>query len=160
MSVLKIEKLDPYSTAKSFRHELYEHVLLAWETDRVQTDSDRFSKKMVWDKLNLELVSKRKIADVEEEFNKRGQKNKNTCEILVFYCKGKTYESLFKSLRDVVAHGHYGSLKQGWISIRHVYQGPRDKKPTVRIFGTCKTTTLKKLITFLDLASALDKENR
>ena len=147
---------DPHSISATLRHQLYDHVLLAWETKRVQINAARFNKKAISEQCGLDVVGKKKLNEIEQQLHQRGVQNKSRQEQIVFYYKDTCHHSLFKSLRDVVAHGHYGQPQSGWVSIFHCYQGPRDKKPRVRIFGQCKVNTLKNLIQFLDTASTLE----
>lgn len=126
---------NPQAISAVLRHQLYDHVLLAWETKQVQINPARFNKKAISEQCGLEVVGKKKLADVEQQLGQRGVQNKNRQEQIVFYYKDSGHQSLFKSLRDVVAHGHYGQPQNGWVSIFHRYQGSRDKYPRVRIFG-------------------------
>ncbi|MFH6563282.1 hypothetical protein [Aeromonas caviae] len=151
---------NPQTIRAALRHQLYDHVLLAWETKQVQINSARFNKKAISEQCGLELVGKKKLAEIEQQLGQRGVQNKNRQEQIVFYYKDSCHQSLFKSLRDVVAHGHYGQPQNGSVAIFHCYQGPRDKQPRVRIFGQCKVSSLRKLIRFLDTASTLDEPKK
>lgn len=138
--------LNPYSLPATFRAYVYDDVVLAKETKRVDIITSIFSKKTLGNDCGLYVLKLEKLSDIQ----RRDLGTWSTDEFLIFYSEGRGYECLFKRLRDTFAHGHYEQRKRGWITIRHRYKGHREKVENTRVFGNLKITTLKKLITFLD----------
>lgn len=138
--------LRPYQAPADFRAYVYDAVVLAWETQRVDIISATFNKKALEKECGLYVLRLDKLSDVQW----RDQSTWSTDEFLIFYNDGRGYECLFKRLRDTFAHGHYWQNKRGWITIRHRFQGLREKVASTRAFGNLKITTMKKLVSFLD----------
>lgn len=142
---------DPYHAPADFRAYVYDAIVLAWETQRVNIISDTFSKKLLESECGLYVLRLDKLGDVQW----RDQGALSIDEFLIFHNDGRGYECLFKRLRDTFAHGHYWQSKRGWITIRHRYQGVREKMENTRAFGNLKITTLKKLVAFLGTSTSL-----
>ncbi len=145
--------LNPFDVPKALRNYLYDHVMLAWETDQVSIIPAVFSKKDLHTSLGLRVEMVRKILEVE----KRSTSSWGPDEFLVFYGDGKGNASLFKHLRNAFAHGDYGLEKRGWITIWHRYKGPRDKRETTRLYGRLRQTTLKQLVGYLDQSNTSER---
>lgn len=143
------QTLTPYDTPADFRAYVYDAIVLAWETQRVDINSNVFNKKILERACGLYVLRLEKLSDVQRRYQETWLSN----EFLIFYNEGKGYECLFKRLRDTFAHGHYVQSIRGWITIRHRYQNPREKVENTRAFGNLKITTLKKLVVILDQAS-------
>lgn len=150
---MKSHLLNPFDVPKAFRNYLYDHVMLAWETDQVSIIPAVFSKKALHTALGLRVEMVRKLLEVE----KRSTSSWGTDEVLVFYGDGKGYESLFKHLRNAFAHGDYGLEMQGWVTIWHRHKGTRDKRETTRLYGRLRQTTLKQLVGYLDQSSTPER---
>lgn len=147
----KLFTLNPFDVPKAFRYYLCDHVVLAWEKDRCLIVSSAFSKKKLNESINLRVEMVRNLSEVEQ----RSMAPWGCGEFIIFYGKGRGYEILFKRLRDVIAHGHYGLDKRGWITIWHQYKGFGDKVEATRLFAKLRQSKLKKLIGFLDQSSHL-----
>jgi len=139
-------QLNPFDVPKTFRNFLYDHVVLAWETDQVLIIPNDFRKNIVSITVGLRVEKLRKVSDVEQ----RSSSNWGPDEFLVFHGDGQGYESIFKRFRDSFAHGHYGLEKRGWITICHRYKGRGEKRETNRLYARLRQTTLKRLIGYLD----------
>lgn len=142
--------LNPYCAPADFRAYAYNEIILAWETKRVNIITSTFNKKTLESECGLYVLRLDKLSDVQW----RDQGAWSTDEFLIFHNDGRGYECLFKRLRDTFAHGHYWQIKRGWITIRHRYQGVREKMENTRAFGSLKIATLKKLVAFLDAANS------
>jgi len=138
-----------YNLPATFRAYVYDEVILAWETERVNIISSTFDKKMLHSSCGLDVLMLATLAEVQL----REQDALSTGEFLIFLRTDNGYAGLFKRLRDTFAHGHYGANEQGWVTIRHRYKGPKDKLENTRAFGKMKIATLKKLVSFLDTAA-------
>ncbi len=143
--------LSPYCAPADFRAYVYDAVVLAWETKRADIISSTFNKKSLESECGLYVLKLDKLRDVQW----RDQCTWPPSEFLIFYNDGRGYECLFKRLRDTFAHGHYWQSKRGWVTIRHRYQGSRDKVANTRAFGNMKIATLKKLVVFLSTSTSL-----
>ncbi|NOT98523.1 MAG: hypothetical protein HOO97_05450 [Sideroxydans sp.] len=141
--------LSPYHAPADFRAYVYDAIVLAWETKRVNIITSTFNKKTLEIHCGLYVLRLDKLSDVQ--WRDKGTWSKS--EFLIFHNDGRGYVCLFKRLRDTFAHGHYWQRKRGWVTIRHRYQSSREKVENTRAFGNLKITTLKKLITFLDTAT-------
>lgn len=139
---------SPYHAPADFRAYVYDAVTLAWETKCVVIIPSRFNKEILWRDCGLYVLKLDNLNDVQW----RDQGAWSTDEFLIFHNDGRGYECLFKRLRDTFAHGHYWQSKRGWVTIRHRYQGQREKVKNTRAFGNLKIATLKKLVAFLDTA--------
>lgn len=139
-------QFSPFQVPKYFRHYLYDHVVLAWETGQVSIIPDNFSKKILNATLGFRVEKLKKVSDVE----RRSSSNWGPDEFLVFQGEGQGYQSLFKRLRDSFAHGHYGLEKRGWITIYHRYKGRSEQLETTRLFGRIRQTTLAQLVGYLN----------
>lgn len=142
--------LGPYHAPADFRTYVYDAIVLAWETERVDIISTTFNKKALERDCGLYVLRLDKLSDVQW----RDKDTWPSGEFLFFYNDGKGYVCLFKRLRDTFAHGHYWQSKRGWITIRHRHQAPREKVENTRAFGSLKISTLKKLITFLNKSNS------
>lgn len=140
---------SPYCAPADFRAYVYDAIVLAWETQRVDIISAAFNKKTLERDCGLYVLRLDKLSDVQW----RDKSAWPSGEFLFFHNDGKGYVCLFKRLRDAFAHGHYWQGKRGWITIRHRYQGAREKMENTRAVGNLKITTLKKLIAFLDMSA-------
>lgn len=138
-------KPDPFSMSEDFRSFAYREILLAWETRRVLINPTTYAKQVLDKEVGLYVSKLRKLSDLQSI-----KKQDMPKEYLAFYCQGRGYESLFKRLRDIVAHGDYGSPKRGWVQIQHRFKGPRDKQKQTRAIGQLKISTLRNLVRFLD----------
>ena len=137
---------DPLNTPLTWRAFLYNDILLQWETKVVNIRTEVYNKKAIANNIGLLVVKKSNLAEmraVEEEYRR------STSEFLVFYANSKAYEALFKRLRDTVAHGHYAADGKGWLNMRHCYQDRGEKKPSPRLIGHMKFSTLKQLVKFV-----------
>ena len=141
---------NPNSLPAAHRAWMYDNILLRWETKEVKIRKDNFRKKFVADVLGMNVVQKKKLSDVEAVYSGASSFRNVKNGFITFYVNGKGYESLFKRLRDVVAHGDYWSSRRGWISFEHRYSSRGNTNPELRIFGSCRFNDLKKLIHFLD----------
>lgn len=150
----KCSTLNPFDVPKVLRHYLYDRVVLAWETNQCLIVSAAFSKKKLNELINIRVEMVRKLSEVE----RRSKDPWGPDEFIIFYGEGKGYESLFKRLRDAIAHGHYGLDKRGWITIWHQYKGRSDKIETTRLFARLRQPKLKKLIYFIDRSSFSESE--
>lgn len=72
-------------------------------------------------------------------------------EFLMFYSDVKGYFSLFKGLRNVVAHADYSASTPQWIQLRHEYKARGSKNVKLRLFGQMRFSTLKKLVQYISL---------
>ena len=144
---------SPYSSPADFRAYVYDEVILAWETKRVEIISATFNKKTLESDCGLYVLKLDKVSDVQW----RDKGTWPSGEFLIFHNDGRGYECLFKRLRDTFAHGHYAQSKRGWITIKHQYKD-RSGIENTRIFGNMKITTLKKLVSFLDQAASMREE--
>lgn len=142
---------SPCCAPADFRAYVYDAVVLAWETRLVGIVYPTFNKKMLESDCGLYVLKLDKLSDVQW----RDQGAWSTDEFLIFHNDGRGYECLFKRLRDTFAHGHYWQSKRGWITIRHRYQGAREKMENTRAFGNLKIITLKKLVAFLGTSTSL-----
>lgn len=147
-----VKNFNPYYAPADFRAYVYDAIVLAWETKRVDILTSTFNKKTLENICGLYVLRVNKLSDVQW----RDQGSWPTGEFLIFHSDGRGYECLFKRLRDTFAHGHYGQSKRGWITVRHRYQNPREKVENTRVFGNLKITTLKKLVTFLDTSNSTE----
>lgn len=143
MSSIKV--LNPYSLPDDFRAYVYDAVVLAWETKRVDIISSKFDKKILHSDCGLDVL----MLDTLAEIQLREQNTLPAGEFLIFLRTDNGYTGLFKRLRDTFAHGHYGLNEQGWTTIRHRYQ------EKTRVFGNLQISTLKKLVAFLDTATGV-----
>lgn len=50
---------NPQAISAALRYQLYDHVLLAWETKQVQINPARFNKKAISEQCGLEVVGKK-----------------------------------------------------------------------------------------------------
>lgn len=137
--------LNPFDIPKVFRNYVYDHVILAWELDRVLIVSSAFSKKDLYDSVGLRVEKVRDLSEVE----RRSMSPWGTDEFLIFFGKDKGYEPLFKRLRDSFVHGDYGLDERGFIKIWHRYKGRGEKSENTRLFAVLRQSKLKKLIDFL-----------
>ena len=144
-----VKPLNPYSLPATFRAYVYDAIVLALETHRVDIISSKFDKKILRSDCGLEVL----MLDTLDDVQMRDQDIWPKDEFLIFLRKGGGYACLFKRLRDTFAHGHYGLNEKGWITIRHTYKGPKEKVAKTRAFGRLRIKTLKKLVTFLDATS-------
>lgn len=137
--------LSPYCAPADFRAYVYDAVVLAWETKRVDIISSKFDKKILHSDCGLDVL----MLETLDEVQLRDQDTWPSDEFLIFLRdrENSGYAGLFKRLRDTFAHGHYGINEQGWIIIRHRYQ------EKTRMFGSIHINTLKRLIAFLDTAN-------
>lgn len=140
--------LSPYSLPDNFRAYVYDVVVLALETKRVDILPDNYNKKTLASKCGIHVLKLDKLSDVQW----RDQGVWSPEEFLVFYNEGRGYDCLFKRLRDTFAHGHYWQSKRGWIAVRHRYKTPRDKVENTRLFGNMKISTLRNLVAYLDIS--------
>lgn len=137
---------SPYYAPADLRAYVYDAVVLAWETKRVDIISSKFNKKTLESECGIYVLKLDNLRDVQW----RDQGAWSSDEFLVFHNDGRGYECLFKRLRDAFAHGHYWQSKRGRITMRHRFKGARDKVENTRALGNLKITTLKKPIAFLD----------
>lgn len=135
---------NPYRTPADFRAYVYDAVVLAWETKRVDVISSKFDKKILHTDCGLDVL----MLDTLAEIQLREQNTLSAGEFLIFLRTDNGYAGLFKRLRDTFEHGHYGLNEQGWITIRHRYQ------EKTRVFGNLQISTLKKLVAFLDTTTS------
>jgi hypothetical protein len=140
--------IDPMLTPLTWREFLYNSILLASETKKVQVRTGAFDKKVLDSKLGLHVVRKTRLADMEAT---EKQYAKHPGEFLVFFSNEPGWAPLLKRLRDTAAHGHFGLGKRGWLTIRHSFKGPRDKVMATRIFGNLKFQSVKHLTEFINL---------
>ena len=143
------DTMNPLTTPTVWRSVLYERVLLPWETGSVQIRPDAFNKKSIETALGLYVLRKTKLSEL-----KAASMQWRNCpgQVLLFYSDGKGYESLFKALRNVVAHAHYTLERSGWIYLRHEYQKRGSSEGALRLFARMKFSTLKGLIQYLNQA--------
>jgi hypothetical protein len=143
--------LDPLAVPKLWRVALYDLVLLPWETQSFQCRTTVYSKQAIASTLGLYALKKNKLDDLqplEEEMNR------HSGEYLAFYCDGKGYETLFKRLRDSVAHAHYTEHRHGWITMAHRFQGRGEQVQKLRLIGNLKFKTLMRLVAFINVGGA------
>ena len=143
--MLTDKALNPYRTPAGFRAYVYDAVILAWETKRVDVISSKFDKKILHSDCGLDVL----MLDTLDEVQLRDQDAWPSDEFLIFLRdrENSGYAGLFKKLRDTFAHGDYELNEQGWITIRHRY------KEKTRMFGNLQISTLKQLIAFFDKAT-------
>lgn len=142
----------PYDLPATFRAYVYDAIVLSWETKYVNSIFSTFNNKTLQGDCGLDVQMIDKLPEVQL----LDQGIWLESEFLVFYNNNERgYSCLYKRLRDTFAHGHYGSNKRGWITIRHRYKGSHDKVENTRAFGSLKITTLKKLVAFLDTATGV-----
>jgi hypothetical protein len=139
--------LDPLGTPATWREFLFNSVLLTWQTGRLKARAGNFDKRVLGSELDLLVLRKSKLAEMDAA---EAQFAKNPDEFLVMYREGPGWSSVFKSLRDMTAHGDFASHKRGWVTIRHRYKGPREKSESTRLFGNLKFQTLKGLVQFIN----------
>ena len=147
----KHSSLNPFDVPKVFRNYVYDHVVLAWESDRVSIAPSVFSKKLLHASLGLRVEKVGKLSEIE----RRSRSSWGSDEFLIFYAKGKGYELLFKRLRASFAHGDYGLGERGFIKIWHRYKGPGEKMECTRLFARLRQSRFKELIAFLDQSNSL-----
>ena len=144
-----VKPLSPYSLPATFRAYVYDAIVLSWETKHVNRIFSTFNNKTLRSDCGLDVQMIDKLPEVQVLDQGIWLED----EFLIFYNNNERgYNCLFKRLRDTFAHGHYGSNKRDWVTIRHRYKGSHDKVENTRAFGNMKITTLKKLIAFLDTA--------
>lgn len=141
--------LDPLSTPATWREFLFNSVLLIWQSGPLQVRDGDFNKKTLDTELGLLVLRKNKLLEMDAA---ETQFAKHPDEFLVIYREGPGWSSVFKSLRDMTAHGDFSSHKRGWITIRHRYKGPREKVESTRLFGRLKFQTLKALVQFINVS--------
>ena len=141
--------LDPLGTPATWREFLFDSVLLAWQTGRLKAKAGNFDKRFLQSELGLLVLRKSKLPEMEAA---EPQFAKHPDEFLVMYREGPGWSSVFKSLRDMTAHGDFASHKRGWITIRHRYKGTREKVESTRLFGRLKFQTMKELVQFINVA--------
>ena len=146
--------LSPFDVSKTFRYYLYDNVVLAWETDQIAIVTGNFSKRVLNSSLGLRVEKIKKVSDVDL----RSGSPWGPDEFLV-HGEGGGYEPLFKRLRDTFAHGHFGSERRGWITMCHRYKGGNEKHETTRLYARLKQSTLKQLVSYLDLSNSLERGN-
>ena len=76
--------LNPFDVPKVFRNFLYDHVVLAWETDQVSIVPAVFSKRVLHSSLGLRVEMARKLSEVE----RRALSPWGPDEFLIFYVLG------------------------------------------------------------------------
>lgn len=141
--------LNPLDTPATWREFLFNSVLLIWQSGQLQARAGDFSKRTLDAELGLLVLRKNKLHEMNAA---EAQFAKHPDEFLVIYREGPGWASVFKSLRDMTAHGDFASHKRGWISIRHRYKGNREKVESTRMFGCLKFQTLKALVQYIDVA--------
>lgn len=141
--------LDPLGTPAIWREFLFDSVLLTWQTGRLKAKTGSFDKRILESDLGLLVLRKSKLLEMNAA---ETQFAKHPDEFLVMYREGPGWTSVFKSLRDMTAHGDFASHKRGWLTIRHRYKGTREKVESTRLFGRLKFETLKALVQFINLA--------
>jgi len=146
-----IKKLDPFSAPLVWREFLFNSVLLQWQAGKLQGRAGNFDKKILASNLGLLVLRKKKLSEMAAA---EAQLSKHPDEFIVMYREGSGWSSVFKSLRDMTAHGDFSSEKNGWITIMHRYKGPREKTESTRLFGRLKFKTLKALVQFIDQSQA------
>ena len=139
-----LKTYNPFSAPADFRAYAYTDIVLVFETKSVRILEARYNKQALHDECGLHVLKLCTSDDVQSEVHRKWSPD----EFLVFYNDGRGYECLFKRLRDSFAHGHFCSLRRGWITIRHQYKR-RNEKIKTRLFGNMKIQTLKKLVAFL-----------
>lgn len=105
---------SPYHAPADFRAYVYDAVVLAWETKRVDIISSKFDKKILQSDCGLDVL----ILDTLAEIQLCEQGTLPAGEFLISLRTDSGYAGLFKRLRDTFAHGHYGVNEQGWITIK------------------------------------------
>jgi hypothetical protein len=139
--------MNPFVTPLTWRAFLYNDVLLPRETESVRIRPEAYSKKALADEVGLHVARKNKLAEMRTV---EAAYRRHPGEFLVFYADGKGYESLFKRLRDTVAHAHYTGGRSGWITMHHQFKGRGEAKPTVRLMARIRFATLRSLVQFLN----------
>ncbi len=139
--------LAPMKTPQSWRAFLYDEIVVTWETNAVHLRSEVYNKRAIERALALYAIKKTRLDEMQSVAAQYGQ---HAGEFVVFYCEGKGYESLFKRLRDTVAHAHYTQDRFGWITLLHQFKGRGELKPTVRLMARMKFATLKRLVAFIN----------
>ena len=141
---------NPYSLPTAFRAYVYDAVVLAQETKRVNINTIGFNKHVLLSDCGINVLMVESLDEVELH---------DLCpwpedDFFVFH-KGKEngYTVLFKRLRDTFAHGHFESNSEDWIVIRHRYKGRGERVENTRAFGHMQIGTLRKLVSFLDTAN-------
>lgn len=142
------EVLDPTLTPPTWRAFLYDQVLLPWETKSFQCRADAYSKTAIESTLGLLALKKNKLDELQPL---ESQFKKHKGEYLAFYCDGKGYEVLFKRLRDSVAHADFTQDRRGWVKLSHRFQGRGERVPKLRLLGSMKFTTLKRLVAYINV---------
>jgi len=139
-------QLDPYSAPTSFRAYIYDSVILKWETaGAAAATDDKFNSKRLEKTLNVKLMAFRKLQEIQMSEDRQDPDG----EFLYFYYSSPANQSLFKTLRNTFAHGHYRIGKRRWIVLKHKFKGPRDKHEMVRLYGQMSIAKIKQLISAL-----------
>lgn len=148
---MKTEKVpDPYSLPAAFRAYVYDAVVLAKETKRVNINTSGFNKHVLLSECGINVLMVESLDEVQ--LHDLGPWPED--DFFVFHRgKGSGYTVLFKRLRDTFAHGHYESNSQDWIAIRHRYKGRGEEVENIRAFGNMQVGVLLKLVAFLDTAN-------
>jgi hypothetical protein len=140
---------DPLGTPAIWREFLFNSVLLTWQAGLLTAKTGDFDKRFLDTELGLLVLRKNRLREMDAA---EAQFSKHPDEFLVIYREGPGWSTVFKSLRDMTAHGDFSSHKRGWITIRHRYKGPREKFASTRLFGSLKFQTLKALVQFINVS--------
>ena len=84
-------KLDPYSLPKDFRAYVYDAVIIAWETKRVNISAATFNAGTLRSACGIDVQMLEKLDDIR----KRDRDNWPTTEFLVFHRVNRGYKCLF-----------------------------------------------------------------
>jgi len=130
-------KLEPCKAPTEWHSYLYRAILLEWETNLVKHQFQKFNQRDVFS--GISLYKKSTTQEMEQAWG-LSHELKEASSYLVFHDTRSAFKSLFKLLRNCVAHGHYTQSGRTKIYFHH------NHKNQLKLFGELQFSQLLAMV--------------